>query len=377
MAILVKPVSSPKEMKQFVYLPREIHRNHKGWVPPLYGDDFRVLDPKRNHAHTYCDSIYALAWENGKPVGRIAGIINRRYNEHMKVAHGRFGFMESPDNFEVTKAMLEFVEKWAREKGMEKLIGPMGFTEEDPEAFIIEGFDQVTNLATNQNLPYLLEHLDKLGYTKEIDYMVYKVDIKGAMTDFFRKIYERVSRSKEFKLLEFKNKRHLKQYIRPIFRLMNASFMELYGYSPLSEEEQDQLAQRYMILLDPRFIKAAITPENEVVGFIIGIPNIASGIIKAKGKLFPFGFLHILRASKHSTKLDTYLGAVKDTFRSKGVDAVIGYALLDSAHKAGFKILDSHHEMESNTKIRAEMERAGGVIYKKYRIFQKELSAKA
>lgn len=376
MAILVKPVTTSKEMKQFVYLPREIHRNHKGWVPPLYSDDFRVLDPKRNNAHTYCEHIYAMAWENGRPVGRIAGIINHRYNEHMKVKHGRFGFMESPDNFEATKAMLEFVEKWAREKGMEKLIGPMGFTEEDPEAFIIEGFEEVTNLATNQNLPYLLEHLDRLGYVKEIDYMVYKVDIAGAMTDFYRRVFERVSRSKDFKLLEFRNKRHLKQYIRPIFRLMNASFMELYGYSPLSEEEQDQLAQRYMILLDPRFIKAAITPENELVGFIISIPNITSGIIKAKGKLFPFGFMHILRAQKHSTKLDTYLGAIKDTYRGKGVDALIGYSLLDTAKKAGFTILDSHHEMETNTKIRAEMERAGGVVYKKYRIFQKELAPK-
>lgn len=373
MAVTVKTVSSKAEMKKFIYLPRQIHVNHANWVPPLWSDDARVLDPKRNPAHSYCDSVYALAFKGGRAVGRVAGIINHRYNEHAKVQNARFGFLEAPDDPEVTKALLEFVEKWAREKGMTKVVGPMGFTEEDPEAFIIEGFDQIPNLATYQNLPYMLEHLDKYNYVKEIDYMVYKLDIAGAMTDLYRRIYERVSRSKDFKLLEFKNKAHLKRYMHRIFDLMNASFLHLYGYSPLSPSEVESLAKRYMPLLDPRFIKAVITPQDEVIGFIVAIPNLAEGIRKAKGNILPLGIFHILAAAKKSIKLDTYLGAIAENYRGRGVDALMGYSLLRSARDAGFQYLDSHHEMETNIQMRSEMERNGGVIYKKYRIFQKEL----
>jgi len=373
MAVTVKPVSSKAEMKTFIYLPRKIHVNHANWVPPLWSDDARVLNPKRNPAHEYCDSVYALAWKNGEAVGRIAGIVNHRYNEHAKFQNARFGFLESPDDPEVTKALLDFVENWARQQGMSKVVGPMGFTEEDPEAFIIDGFDQIPNLATYQNLPYLLHHLDACGYAKEIDYMVYKLDIAGAMTDLYRRIYERVSRNKEFTLIEFKNKAHLKRYMHRIFDLMNASFLHLYGYSPLSPSEVESLAKRYMPLLDPRFIKAVVNSKDEVIGFIVAIPNLAEGIRKAKGNILPFGIFHIMAASKRSIKLDTYLGAIAESYRGKGVDALMGYSLLRSARNAGYKYLDSHHEMETNTQMRSEMERNGGVIYKKYRIFQKEL----
>lgn len=373
MAIVVKPVSNSKEMKQFIYLPRKIHRGHQGWVPPLWSDDARVLNPRRNPAHEYCDSIYALAWKDGEAVGRITGVINKRYNSHVNEAVARFGFLESPDDPAVTKALLEFVENWAKQKGMARVVGPMGFTEEDPEAFIIEGFDEIPNLATYQNLPYMLEHLKECGYDKEIDYMVYKLDIAAAMTDFYQRVFERVSRSKEFSLLEFTSKRQLKKYIQPIFNLMNATFMHLYGYSPLSEKEVESLAKRYMPLLDPRFIKAVVNTQDEVIGFIVAIPNLAEGIRKAGGHILPFGIFHILAAAKRSTKLDTYLGAIKEEYRSKGVDALLGYSLLRSARDAGFKILDSHHEMETNIKIRSTMERNGGVVYKKYRMFQKTL----
>jgi len=373
MAITVKPVTSKVEMKQFIYLPRKIHAHHANWVPPLWSDDARVLDPKRNPAHEYCDSIYALAYKDGEAVGRVTGVINHRYNEHAKVQNARFGFLEVPDDPAVTKALLEFVENWAKSKGMSKIVGPMGFTEEDPEAFIIEGYDQIPNLATYQNLPYLLHHLDAFGYQKEIDYMVYKMDIAGAMTDLYRRIFERVSRNKEFQLIEFKSKAHLKRYMHRIFDLMNASFLHLYGYSPLSPSEVESLAKRYMPLLDPRFIKVVVNTKDEVIGFIVAIPNLADGIRKAKGQILPFGIFHIMAAAKRSIKLDTYLGAIAENYRGKGVDALMGWSLLRSARDAGFKYLDSHHEMETNTQMRSEMERNGGVIYKKYRIFQKEL----
>lgn len=377
MPIELQEVFTNKDRKRFVYLAEKMNAHRPNWVPPLYSDDLRVITPKKNPAHEYCESVLLLAMENGQPVGRIAGIINHRYNDYAKTKTARFGFLETPDRLEVTRAMLEYVESWAKKKGMTRIVGPMGFTEEDSEGFIFEGYDENPTIGCIQNEPYIIEHMNKLGYAKELDYFVYKIDIKGAMTDIYRKFFERASRNPAFRLVEFTRKSELKPYIQPIFKLMNESFDQIYGYSPLEESDVVSMAKRYMPLLDPRFIKIAITPENEVMAFIISIPNMSPGFVKARGRLFPFGFIHILRAAKHSKQLDNYLGAVKKDLRGLGADSLIGYAQLRTANALGFEFIDTHHEMELNTKMRAVSERAGGVVYKKFRIYYKEFGQPA
>lgn len=374
MAITLTTVQTPRERKRFVYLAEAMNAHRPDWVPPLYTDDLRVIDARKNPAHEYCDSVLALAWEDGKPVGRIAGIINRRYNEYARTQTARFGFLETPDRLEVTRALIEFVEAWARRQGMIRVVGPMGFTEEDSEGFIIEGFQETPSLGCIQNEPYILDHMEKLGYDKEQDYVVYKVDIKGAMSDLYRKFYERASRSQAYRLVEFTKKSQLRPYIQPIFKLMNESFDQIYGYSPLDQRDVELMAKRYMPLLDPRFIKIAVTPADEVIAFIISIPNMAPGFIKARGRLLPFGLFHILRAAKTSKQLDNYLGAIHKDYRGKGADALIGWAQLRQAREAGFEFIDTHHEMENNLKVRGESERVGGVVYKRFRIYRKEFS---
>jgi GNAT superfamily N-acetyltransferase len=373
MSLTVKQVTTKAEMKQFIYLPEKIHAHHKGWVPPFYSDDARNFDPARNLAHKYCESIYALAWEDGKPVGRIAGIINHRYNTHAGIRIARFGFPEVPERIDVLAALLHFVEGWATGKGMEKLVGPQGFTEEDPEGFIIEGFGEIANLATIQNFPSIPAFMEQLSYVKEVDYVVYKIDIRTALNEDYHKLYKWVKRNKDLQLKEFRTKKELWKYIVPVFQLMNESFMTLYGYSPFSDEEIVAFVKRYMPGVDPRFIKCVVNGKEEVVSFIIGIPNMSPGIIKAKGRIFPFGFIHILHARNTSRKLDLYMGAVKEEYRSKGLDVLMGYRILEEAHAAGIEYIDTHHELETNTAVRAEMERGGGKIYKRYRIYQKAL----
>jgi len=373
MAVSVKPVSTKKELRTFIYLPEKIHEFHHGWVPPFYADDKRTFDSGRNLSYKYCDCILALAYDDGKPVGRIAGIINHRYNKNSGVRQARFGYMEIPERLDVAAALLTFAEGWAKGKGMDKIIGPMGFTEEDPEGFIIEGFDKVTNLATNQNFPSIPGYMEALGYGKEVDYFVYLVNVKEAMSDEYKKLYKWVKRNNDLHLIEFRDKKHLWKYIIPIFHLMNESFMVLFGYSPFSEEEIVAFAKRYMPGVDPRFIKCVVNNTDEVVGFIIGIPNMSEGMIKARGRLFPFGFMHILKARNTSKKLDVYLGGIKEEYRSKGIDVLMGYRMLEQCCESGIDYIDSHHELETNVRMRAEMERVGGKIYKKYRIYQKKL----
>lgn len=373
MTLTVRDITSRAEMRRFVLLPEKIHAHHAGWVPPIYSDDLKTFSPRHNPAHEYCNSIYALAYDGPKVVGRIAGIINHRYNRYRNVRHARFGYLESPERDDVTGKLLQHVEEWATAQGMVKIVGPMGFTEEDPEGFRVEGFEHPTNLATYDNFPSLPESLGKFGYTKEMDYMVYRVPLCASVRDTYRRLYDRVRSRTDFSVVEFNRRKEIVPYIRRIFALMNEAFIEIYGYSPLDEAEIDHLAKRYLPVVDPRFIKVVANGQNELIGFIIGIPNIADGLRKARGRIFPIGFPWILQAMRRSKKLDLYLGAIKQEYRGRGVDVLIGYRMMDSALNAGFEIMDSHHEMETNVKIRAEMERAGGQVYKRYRIFQKSL----
>jgi hypothetical protein len=373
MSLSIREIQSRADMRRFVLLPREIHAHHKGWVPPIYSDDRKTFSPRYNPAHKYCSSIYALAYDGGTAVGRIAGIINHRYNRFRNVKHARFGYLESPEREDVTRLLLEHVEAWGRTNGMEKIVGPMGFTEEDPEGFRVEGFEVPPNLATYDNFPSLPESLAQFGYSKEVDYVVYQVPLATAMTDSYRRLYERVRARTDFVVVEFTHRRAIVPYIRPIFRLMNECFVPIYGYSLLDEVEMDRLGRRYLPVVDPRFIKVVVNAQKELIGFIIGIPSIAEGVRNAHGRILPFGFLKILNARGRSKKLDLYLGAIKEPYRGRGVDLLIGYSMMKSALGAGFETMDSHHELETNTRIRAEMERVGGRVYKRYRLFQKSL----
>jgi len=373
MSISVQEVLTKKHRREFVYLPEKVHAGHVGWVPPIYSDDMKTFNPHKNLAQRYCENIMYLAYRNNEVVGRIAGTINHRYNDHWNKTDVRFGYLDCFDDEEVVAALLGEVEKWAQGKGMQKLVGPQGFTDQDPEGFLVEGFEHPPNLATYYNTPLLPALVERQGYTKEIDYVVYKVDLAMAITEFYQRAYERARRNSEFRLIEFQRRRQILPYIRPVFCLMNECFAQIYGYSALDEAEMEQLAKKYLFIVDPRFIKVVENSRRDLIGFIIGIPNFADGLRQARGRLFPLGALKMIRARNHSRKIDVYLGGVKEGYRARGVDVLMGYRILKCARDAGFEYLDSHHELETNLRMRAEMERVGGTVYKRFRLYRKEL----
>jgi GNAT superfamily N-acetyltransferase len=270
--------------------------------------------------------------------------------------------------------LLEHAEKWAREKGMKKMVGPMGISDQNPEAegFQIEGFEHAPTIATYCNFKYIIRLLENEGYTKEVDYVVYKVPIPKEIPEFYKKINQRVLRRKEFTLVEFSRRSQLKPYIRPIFNLLNECFKDSYGFLPIADGEGSDLARRYLIFFDPRFIKIA-TRKGEVVSLVLSIPNLSDGLRKARGRLFPFGIFKILRAAKKTKQLDLLYGAVKEKYRGRGLDVFMGLRMFEEARDAGLEFMDSHHELETNTRVRNEMEAMKGTIYKRFRIFQKAL----
>ncbi len=372
--ILIRDVKSKKDLKAFIHLPAAIHQNHKNWVPPIYMDDWEFFDPKKNKSFDSCDTTLLLAFRNEEVVGRIMGIIHHKYNEKHNENRARFAFFETWNDQEVATALISAVEDWAREKGMDRLIGPLAFSDKDPQGFLIEGFDEPAVIASNCNFPYQTELLEKNAYSKEVDLVVYQIKIPNPIPEFYLKIQERAIRQNQnLQVLEFTSRRKVKPYIHPVLRLLNNTFTEIFGFIPFTEAEMDDFANRYLFLINPRFIKVAVNERNEVVAFVIGMSHIGEGIQKAKGYLFPFGIFQIFASARKSKQLNLLLGGIHPDYRSKGLDVMMGVKMLQSASAQGKTVIDSHLELEYNTKVRAEMEKMGGVVYKRFRVFGKDL----
>lgn len=374
MDLQIIKVENKRDLKKFIHLPAKIHKGHSNWIPPLYYEEWLYYNPNKNRAFNYSDTILLLAILNGEPVGRIMGIINRKYNQEHNESTARFCHWETIDNVEVARALVTAVEQWAREKGVNRIIGPMGFSDKDPQGLLIEGFDEPIVIASNCNFKYQVDFLEKLDYQKDVDLVVYKVPVPVELPDFYKRILERVKRNANgFRMVNISSRREIKPWIRPVLSLVNETFTDIYGFNPMEPEEMDEFANRYISILDPRFIKVIVNSENKVISFILGIPDIGSGIKKSKGYLFPVGFIHILRSARSSKMLSLLLGAIHPNYRNLGFDTWMGAEILFEVHRAGLASIDSHLELETNVKIRAEMEKMGGVVYKRYRIFQKQL----
>jgi hypothetical protein len=374
MGITVEPVSSKRDLRKFIHLPAKIHKNHKNWIPPLYSDDWEFFNSEKNKSFEYSDVIMLLAYRDKKLVGRVMGIINYKYNEVHKEKSARFNYLETWDDREVIQILLQHVEDWARIKGMNALIGPLAFSDKDPQGYLIDGFNEPVSIATHCNYEYVIGHLESLGFKKEVDLVVYKIHIPEKTPELYLKVAERAWRNNPgIKLLEFTRRKDLKPWIRPIFTLINDTFTDIYGFMPFTLEEMDDFANRYLLIMDPRLIKAVVNKRNEAIAFVIGMPDISKGIKQSRGYLLPIGIIQILLAGRRTKQLNLLLGAIHPDYQNRGVDAIMGSAMLDSARKQKMKHIDSHLEMESNTKVRAEMEYMGGEVYKTYRVFGKPL----
>lgn len=371
--ITVTSVKNKKDLKRFIHLPFNVHKDHKQWLPPLISDEWKVFDKTQNHSFDTCETVLFLAQRAGQVVGRIMGIINPLYNKAHGEKAGRFCFVECYDDAEVFDALIQAVENWAQEKGMEKLVGPLGFSDKDPQGFLIEGFeDPMTVMVTNCSLPYMINHTERNGYEKKLDLVQYRIDTPEIIPEVYKRVAERVQ-NHGFDLVGLKKSKEMRPYIQPVFDLINETYTDIYGFAPLTETESKEFSERFLPLLNPEYIQLVKDKEGQLAAFMVAMPNISKGFKKANGRLFPFGFIHILRALKTARQLDLLLGCVKTKYQNSGLDALMAVSQLEAARKGNLDIMDSHVVMEENTKMRAIYERLGGRIYKRYRIFEKKL----
>jgi hypothetical protein len=370
--LVIKEVLTKNDRRDFIYLPEKVHKHEPDWLPPIYMDEWELYDKKKNKSFQYADALILLAYRDNKPVGRIMGIINKRYNEIHNEKHGRFCFMECYNDKEVFHALITRVEEWARQQGMVKIVGPLGFSDKDPQGFQIEGFEYPQFMTSPNNSAYMPELIDTEGYVKKVDLVNYLGKIPEKFPLIYEKVLARVEKMEEYEIVEFTATKELKPYILSVLELMNQTFAEIYGFVPLNDKEKQDLAKRYLPILDPKFIKL-IKVSGELVGFAIGMPDFSKGIRDAKGKLFPFGIFKILADSKRSKKLLMMLGGVKKEYRGKGLDVLMGVKILASGIKHKMEMLDSHLVLEDNLKMRGEYERVGCQVVKRFRIYQKDL----
>jgi len=374
MQIEIREVQTKKDLRTFIRLPAKIHKGHTNWVPPIYMDDRFFFNTRKNVLFSHCDTILLLAFHDRKVAGRIMGIINHKYNDPNNLKEGRFCFIETFNEYPVAETLIKSIESWAKRKGMNTLVGPLGFSDKDPQGLLIEGYDKPVSLSTNCNLPYMVDFVERAGYFKKVDLVVYKLDIPDKIPEFYLKINERANHNNQnLKLIHFTNRKAMKAYVHPVFKLVNETFKDIYAFAPFSEREMNEFANRFLILMDPRFLKVVENERREVIAFILGMSDISVGLQKCNGRLIPLGIFQVLLAQRRTKQLNLLLGAIKPECRNMGVDSIMGVSLIKEAQKAKIKVIDSHLELETNTRMRAEMEKMGGVVYKRFRIFQKEL----
>lgn len=376
MAVTITPVKTRKELKQFIRFNYELYKENPYSVPDLYEDMLGTLDPKRNAAFEFCEAEFFLAVRDGEIVGRVAAIINRRANEKWGVNAVRFGWIDFIDDEEVSKALLDTVERWGRKRGMTQVQGPLGFTDFDAEGMLIEGFDRISTMATIYNYPYYPVHMEKWGYEKEVDWIEFLIKVPNEAPDKIKRIAGMVEKRFELKIEKVSSNRELeRRYGQEIFDLVNKCYSPLYGYSPLTNKQIEQYIKMYLPLVNRDMI-ALITDKNgKLVGVGISIASLAVALQKAKGRLFPFGWFHILKALfiKRPTRLDFLIVAIDPEYQGKGVNAMIINEILPNYVKMGFKDVETNPELEENNKVQAQWELFEKEQHKRRRAYKKEI----
>ena len=376
MAVTIIPVKTKKELKRFIRFNHELYKDNPYSVPDLYEDMQGTLDPKRNAAFEFCEAECFLAMRDDKVVGRVAAIINRRANEKWNIKAVRFGWIDFVDDEEVSKALLDTVEQWGRERGMEEIQGPLGFTDLDPEGMLIEGFDRISTMATIYNYPYYPKHMEKLGYEKDTDWIEFLLKVPEKVPEKFGRIANMVAKRFELKAEKFKSNRELaSRYGKEIFELINKSYAPLYGFSALSDKQIEQYIKMYLPLVDRRMITLITDKNDKLVGVGITIASLAEALQKAKGHLFPFGWFHIVKALflKRPTRLDFLIVAIDPEYQGKGVNAIIINEIMPNYIKMGFKDVESNPELEDNTKVQAQWEIFEKEQHKRRRAYKKSI----
>lgn len=377
MAVEIRKLEpTKKELLKFIHFPIDVLYNDSTcYVPDLVSDMLSTFLPSENPAYEFCESAFFMAYRDGKPVGRIAGIINSLVNQREQKQEGRFGFVDFIDDEEVVDALMRAVEQWAKEKGMTCLTGPLGFTDMDPEGCLIEGFDQLGTQVTIYNYPYYPKHFERLGFVKDVDWVEFKVIVPEQIPEKMVKIGNIVQHRFNLHLVKMNSTKELvKKYGNEIFALINESYDSLFGYSPLSEKQVKHYINVYLPFLPLDHISLVADANDKLVGVGISVPSLSRALIKSRGRMLPFGWYHMLKAIKHEGRIvDLLLIAVAPEYQSKGVNSLFFVDLIPAFNKRGYEWAETNIELENNENVQKQWQYFDIKQHKRRRAFTKDI----
>ncbi len=377
MAVTIKKVSSRKELKEFIRFNYNLYKENPYSVPDLYEDILDTFSPTKNPAFAFCEADYFLAYKDDKLVGRVAAIINKRANETWEKKEVRFGWIDFIDDPEVSEALINAVIKWGKERGMNAIVGPLGFTDMDAEGMLVEGFDELSTMATIYNYPYYPQHIERLGFEKDADWVEYKIFIPKEMPEKHRRISEMLMKRYNLKIKKLTSRKEIKEnnYGQKIFDLINEAYAPLYGYSKMTQAQIDQYVNTYLSILDLRMVTLVEDEQKNLIAVGISMASLSEALQKAKGKMYPFGWYHLAKALflKRPKVLDLLLVAVKPEYQNKGVNALLFYDLIPVYQQLGFVYAESNPELELNSKVQGQWTYFENKQHKRRRAYKKEI----
>lgn len=377
MTVEIKKVSNKAELKKFIRFNYEFYKDNPYSVPDLYDDMLNTFSPQKNAAFEFCEADYFLAMREGKIVGRVAAIINHRANETWNKKVVRFGWIDFVDDLDVSRALIDTVKQWGRERGMNEIEGPLGFTDMDAEGMLIDGFDQLSTMATIYNYPYYPEHMNLLGLERSADWVEMKVYIPDAIPEKHKRISAIIAQKYKLHIRKITSRKEIKEtgIAHDIFRLINKAYTPLFNYSQMTERQIDQYVNMYVPVLDLRMVSIVENEQNEIVAVGISMASLSEALQKAKGKLLPFGWFHLLKALKwkRPKMLDLLLVAVRPDYQGKGVNALLFTDLIPVYQELGFEYAETNPELEINDKVQNQWQYFKTEQHKRRRCFKGSL----
>ena len=369
----VREVKSPDDLRNFIRFPMELYKNNKNYVPPLINDEKNVWNPKENPALNYSEAKQFLAFKDGQVVGRVAAIINHKEEKELGISKVRFGWLDFIDDLEVSKALIDTVISFAKEKNISKIEGPMGFTNLDKAGMLIMGFDRLATMIGLYNFEYYPQHLEKLGLTKEKEWVEFEIMFPEVLPEKVEKFSSLIAEKYKLKVLHFKNKKEIEPLIDAMFDLLDKTYSSLSTYTPITEEQKKTYREKYFPFINKDYIICIEDENHQLISFAITMPSYSKALQKANGKLFPFGWWHFLQAGKKNDRANFYLIGIHPEFQRRGVTAIIFKEIFERFSKMGIKYTETNPELEENKSIQLLWQDYNPVNHKRRRTYSMEL----
>lgn len=371
--ISVIEVKNSEQLKQFVRFPMDLYKNNPYYVPSLINDEIKIWSPKENPALQYSEAKQFLAYKNSKVVGRIALMINHKEERELGIRKVRFGWIDFIDDEKVSQALIGKAVEYAKEKNIGKIEGPMGFTNLDKAGMLTLGFDKLATMIGIYNHAYYPQHLEKLGLTKEKEWVEFEIMFPDSLPEKIYKFNELISQKYHLKVLRFKSKEEILQYVDAMFDLLDETYKHLSTYTPISDEQRKTYKEKYFPLIDKDFIVCIADENNNLVSFAITMPSYSKALQKSKGKLLPFGWWHFLQAGKKNDRANFYLIGIHPDYQRRGVTSIIFKEIWDIFNKKGVKYLETNPELEENKSIQLLWQDYNPVNHKRRRTYALEI----